>query len=132
MKNRPIKIDKWREGGGKGQDLYIYLIGFIKFAFFLVAQSKFNISPCTVALLLRINQYGDDLWPEILNVTEPINISICQKTKTKQKETVLCKKGFFVLRSSFSVLMSLTIYLSTSTDWIYMNMWSTTKQSIFV
>ena len=47
--------------GGKGKDLYIYLIVFIKFAFFLVAQSKFNISPCTVALLLRMNQYGDDL-----------------------------------------------------------------------
>ena len=62
------------EGGGeKGQDLYIYWIGFIKFAFFLVAQSKFNLSPCTVALLLRINQYGDDLWPEILNVIEPID-----------------------------------------------------------
>ena len=48
-------------GGGKGQDLYIIDQDLLSFAFFLVAQSKFNLSSCTAALLLRVNQYGADL-----------------------------------------------------------------------
>ena len=82
------------EGGGKGQDLYIYWSGFIKFAFFLVAPSKFNLFPCTVAPLLRINQYGADLWPEILNVTEPIDKYIhLRKNQDKAKRNGTLKNG---------------------------------------
>ena len=43
MKNRPIKIDKWREGGGEGAGFIYYWSGFIKFCIFLSSPVEIQL-----------------------------------------------------------------------------------------
>ena len=62
MKNRDTKIDKWGGGGGR-------IYEFENFHFSSWPRSKFNLSPCTAALLINIDLF---IYVHRLNLYEHV------------------------------------------------------------